>query len=97
MAEWLKQEENFSLHVHCYLSGGIVIGMAGWRDSIFRREFPIVLKYMCDGDKGLFDANPSLRNANILFILDLRRKNSVKWKLGENHKIILSNPKGSQR
>ena len=65
LAEWLKEENNFSLHVYCHVSGGIVIGRAGWRYSIFRREMPLVLKAICQGDKDLFVSNPVLENSPI--------------------------------
>ena len=67
LAEWLNEDGVFSLHVYCHVSGGIIIGTAGWRDSIFRRELPLVLKCFCIGDKGLFDAYPNLENS-IIFV-----------------------------
>ena len=66
LAEWLKDEENYLLHVYCHVSGGLVVGTAGWRDSIFRRELPLVLRCICNGDKSLFDLHPSLMDATIL-------------------------------
>jgi len=67
LAEWLKQDENFSLHVYCHVSGGIVLGTAGWRYSIFKRELPLVLKCICNGDRTLFDENSNLMNS-IIFV-----------------------------
>ena len=66
LAKWLRKEGEFSLHVYCHISGGIIIGTAGWRDSIFRHELPLVLRCICNGDKGLFDVNSNLKNADIL-------------------------------
>ncbi|MEJ2241569.1 MAG: staygreen family protein [Candidatus Bathyarchaeota archaeon] len=66
LAEWLKQEESFSLHVYCHVSGGIILGTAGWRYSIFKRELPLVLKCICNGDTELFDKDPNLKNSIIL-------------------------------
>jgi hypothetical protein len=66
LAEWLKDENDYSLHVYCHVSGGIVIGRAGWRDSIFRREMPLILKAICQGDKDLFVSNPVLENSHII-------------------------------
>jgi hypothetical protein len=60
LAEWLKDDGGFSLHVYCHVSGGTIIGTAGWRNSIFRRELPLVLKCLCNGDKDLFDEYPKL-------------------------------------
>ncbi|TRO47719.1 hypothetical protein E2P47_04040 [Candidatus Bathyarchaeota archaeon] len=65
LAEWLKDKNDYSLHVYCHVSGGIIIGTAGWRDSIFRRELPLVLKCFSTGDKGLFGANPKLDDSPI--------------------------------
>ncbi len=67
LAEWLKQKGNFSFHVYCHVSGGIILGTAGWRYSIFKRELPLVLRCICTGDRYLFDVHPSLKNT-IIFI-----------------------------
>ena len=48
LAEWCKNENGFSLHVYCHVTGGIVFGRAGWRLSIFRREMPLVLEAIRD-------------------------------------------------
>ncbi|MFC1488153.1 staygreen family protein [Thermoproteota archaeon] len=66
LAEWLNDENDYSIHVYCHVSGGIIIGRAGWRDSIFRREMPLVLKAICQGDKDLFISNPDLVNSPII-------------------------------
>lgn len=65
LAEWLKKEGKYSLHVYCHVSGGIIIGTTGWRDSIFRQELPLVLRCICNGDKELFDSQPTLKDAAI--------------------------------
>jgi hypothetical protein len=65
LAEWLKEGSDYSLHVYCHVSGGIIIGTAGWRDSIFRREMPLVLECICKGDKHLLNTNTDLKNAPI--------------------------------
>ena len=67
LAEWLKEEKNFSLHIYCHVSGGIILGTAGWRYSIFKRELPLVLRCICNGDKALFDEHPNLKNS-IIFV-----------------------------
>jgi hypothetical protein len=74
LAEWQKQEESFSLHVYCHVSGGIILGTAGWRYSIFKRELPLVLKCICNGDKDLYNENPSLKNRNILIHFKTKNK-----------------------
>ena len=66
LAQWLKNDNHYSLHVYCHVSGGIVLGRAGWRYSIFRREMPFVLKAICQGDKDLILSNPDLVNSPII-------------------------------
>ena len=63
LAEWLKNEENYSLHVYCQISGGI--GPLKFRDKIFRQELPLVLEAFRYGDQKLFHTNPSLDKAQI--------------------------------
>jgi hypothetical protein len=65
LAEWLREETGYSLNVYCHVSGGFVIGTAGMRFKIFRRELPLVLKAICKGDNDLFTANPNLENTPI--------------------------------
>lgn len=38
LAEWRREPEDPALHVDCHVSGGLVLGSAGWRDAIFRQE-----------------------------------------------------------
>ncbi|UCG00323.1 MAG: staygreen family protein [Candidatus Heimdallarchaeota archaeon] len=58
LAEWLKTEETYSLHVYCQISKGI--GTSKFRDRIFRQELPLVLEAFRYGDQALFHANPFL-------------------------------------
>ncbi|MGD8399015.1 MAG: staygreen family protein, partial [Anaerolineae bacterium] len=44
LAEWREGKDGHTLHVFCYVSGGLVLGTAGWRDGIFRHELPLVLE-----------------------------------------------------
>jgi hypothetical protein len=60
LAEWREEEDGPALHVHCHVSGGLVVGSAGWRDAIFRRELPLVLEAFRFGDRHLFEAQPEL-------------------------------------
>lgn len=66
LAEWIEGEDGFSLHVHCHVSGGIVLGPAGWRDTIFRRELPLVMEAFRFGDRQLFQVRPELDQAPVL-------------------------------
>jgi hypothetical protein len=65
LAEWLDDEDGLSLHVHCHVSGGLVLGTAGWRDAIFRRELPLVLEALRYGDDVLYELQPQLDRAPI--------------------------------
>ena len=64
LAEWQFLNEA-SFHVHCHVSGGFVLGSAGWRDSIFRKHMPMVLQAFRYGDRSLFTTHPELDNAHI--------------------------------
>ena len=64
VAEW-QSEDKPELHVHCHVSGGLVFGPAGWRDSIFRHHLPMVLESFRYGDKAFFEAHPDLDRTTI--------------------------------
>jgi hypothetical protein len=66
LAEWCEDEKGLSLHVYCHVSGGMVLGRAGLRSSIFRREMPLVLEAIRYGEKQLFTVNPDLDDAPII-------------------------------
>ena len=65
LAEWQSGADGSALHVHCHVSGGLVLGSAGWRDAIFRRELPLVLEAFRFGDRRLFEKEPGLDEAPI--------------------------------
>ncbi len=65
LAEWREDDEEPSLHVHCHVSGGLVVGPASWRFGIFRRELPLVLEAFRFGDRQLFEIQPELDSAPI--------------------------------
>jgi hypothetical protein len=64
LGEW-REENGPALHVHCHVSGGLVVGSARWRDAIFQRELPLVLEAFRFGDRRLFEAQPELDQAPI--------------------------------
>jgi hypothetical protein len=43
LAEWIADEGQPALHVYCHVSGGLVLGSAAWRASIFEHHMPQVL------------------------------------------------------
>jgi hypothetical protein len=65
LAEWQQDEQGLSLHVHCHVSGGLVLGTARWRYAILQRELPLVLEAFRFGDRMLFVAHPELDQAPI--------------------------------
>jgi hypothetical protein len=65
LAEWRDDEDGRALHVYCHVSGGLVLGTAGWRYAIFRHELPLVLEAFRYGDRALFAAYPELDEAPI--------------------------------
>jgi hypothetical protein len=78
LACWKSPDGTPSLHVHCRVSGGIIFGPAGWRESIFRYHMPMVLEAFRYGDHQLFDAHPELDEAQIwVHFHRARRQESV--------------------
>jgi len=64
-AEW-EMNEPIALHVHCHVSGGLVIGTANWRDSIFRQHLPMVLQAFWYGDQKWIGLDPRLSRAKVI-------------------------------
>lgn len=60
LAELVNNEDRLEFRVHCHVSGGFVIGSAGWRYNIFRSELPLVLEAIRYGDRTPFEKNPEL-------------------------------------
>ena len=60
LGEWKKNAGKPELHVYCHVSGGLVLGSAKWRNSILRREMPLVLEVFRFGDKELFETASQL-------------------------------------
>jgi hypothetical protein len=74
LAEWREKDDGPSLHVHCHVSGGFVIGSARWRYAIFQRELPLVLEAFRHGDRQFFAAHPELDHAPIKIHFHARRR-----------------------
>lgn len=66
LAEWCEDKDGFSIHVYCHVSGGIVLGGAAWRLSIFKSEMPLVLEAIRYGDRDLFTEHPDLDNSPVI-------------------------------
>ncbi len=63
LAEWRSEENEVSLHVHCQVSKGL--GSERFRDAIFRRELPLVLKAIRYGDRAFFECHFELDDSQI--------------------------------
>jgi hypothetical protein len=63
LAEWGDEGDGPELHVHCHVSGGLILGSPGWRDAILRHEMPLVLEALRYGDQALYKACPELEQA----------------------------------
>jgi Staygreen protein len=57
LAEFLNDLERPEIRVYCHVSGGFVVGTAGWRYNIFRSELPLVLEAIRYGDRNYFENN----------------------------------------
>lgn len=55
-----------SLHLHCHVSGGLVLGPARWRDAIFKQHLPLVVDAICHGDRIFLHGNRDLHHSQIL-------------------------------
>ncbi len=64
LAEW-QFKEVYSLLIHCYVSGGFVLGPAKWRNKIFIYHMPMVIKALVYGDINFLRKGHELQNAPI--------------------------------
>jgi hypothetical protein len=65
LAEWKQENAGAFLRVHCHVSGGFVVGSAGFRNAIFEHELPLVLEAFRFGDRRLFETRPELDQAPV--------------------------------
>ncbi len=66
LAEWKAEKGLLFLHVYCHVCGGFILGTASLRESIFRRELPLVLEAIRYGDRELIAKNLRLDRAEII-------------------------------
>ena len=89
LAKWAVKEVN-SLHVHCHVSGGLVFGLAKWRDEIFRYHMPMVLEAFWYGDRFLLSLHPELAMGKIIVHFHARQKKYNKdeaWGVLDDYRI----------
>jgi hypothetical protein len=65
LATWKHDKGELSLHIHCHVSGGIVLGTATWRANIFRHHMRQVLQAFRFGDQALVKVLPELDAAQV--------------------------------
>ena len=65
LAELVRDGDGATLHVYCHLSGGVVLGTAGWRYRIFKNELPLVLEAIRYGDRAFFKTDPTVNQTQV--------------------------------
>ena len=65
LGEWINRDE-VELHIHLHVSGGLVLGLAKWRESIFKSHLPLVLEAICYGDRAFLQGRENCLQAPIL-------------------------------
>jgi hypothetical protein len=89
LAELIKSGDHLEFMVYCHVSGGMIIGTAKWRNSIFHSELPLVLEALRYSDRILFEKHPDLDRApvNIVFHSRHSRYNQVEaWGVMEDYR-----------
>lgn len=66
LAELVRDGDGAVLHVYCHVSGGVVLGTAGWRYRIFYNELPLVLEAIRYGDRALFETDPAVNQTQVM-------------------------------
>jgi hypothetical protein len=80
LAEWRQAAGSPELHVFCHVSGGLILGTASWRASIFEHHMPQVLQAFRHGDRQHFESNPGLDRAPIYIHFQSHKTNFHKIK-----------------
>ena len=65
LGEW-QDDGELSIHIHCHVSGGLVLGPAKWRDKIFRGHLPMALEAICTGDMPFLTSKQLLQAAPVM-------------------------------
>jgi len=66
LAEWQEENEEQYLMIYCHVCGGICFGWASLRNQIFRRELPLAIEAICNGDIRFIGNNPTLKEARVI-------------------------------
>lgn len=75
LAEWTAGADiETALHVHCHVSGGLVVGTARWRYGILQSHMRLVLEAFRYGDRAFFSAHPEFDQAPVRVHFHSRRR-----------------------
>ncbi|HBY07406.1 MAG TPA: hypothetical protein DEH22_06330 [Chloroflexi bacterium] len=66
LAELLEDSNGPKLHVYCHVSGGLVVGNARWRYTIFKQHMLQVLQAFRYGDEIFFGHHPHFDEARVI-------------------------------
>ena len=72
LGEWIFGGYEPALHIHCHVSGGLVVGTAAWRYAIFKEHLPLVLQAICQGDRDFLLNQPALQEAPVFVFFHSR-------------------------
>jgi hypothetical protein len=73
LGEW-QYEGQIKLDIYCLVSGGIALGTARWRESIFRHHMKMALEAICYGDRSFLKEEKDFLIAHIYVNFLARRK-----------------------
>jgi hypothetical protein len=91
LAELIDGNGKTEFRVHCHVSGGLVIGTAKWRNTIFHDELPLVIEALRYGDRTIYDMDPYLDKTpvNIYFHSQNIKYNKVEsWGVMADYKYV---------
>ncbi|MFW9832165.1 MAG: staygreen family protein [Candidatus Thorarchaeota archaeon] len=91
LAELVQDNDVFALHVYCQVGRGL--GSRGYRETIFRRELPLVFEAIRYGDRELFDKESTLDKTEIVVHFCAKRSENdtiENWGLINKYKILSS-------
>lgn len=74
LGELIEEGPGLVLNINCHISGGLVLGTAKWRYSIFRSELRLVLEAIREGDTILFRENKDLDETPVRIIFHSTNK-----------------------
>jgi len=79
LAKLVREGDGAALHVYCHVSGGVVLGTAGWRYRIFQTELPLVLEAIRYGDRAFFEMDSASEQTQVMvhFVSHKRKYNKT--------------------